>query len=115
MINRREQLEELRVCLSELAFVLAQDPSCQWRKHFAHCEQDAASLLSGQFTQSELNQLSGSITHVYGGAGSFTDYAPIQVTGVGTFKVIAGMEQLAELSGKVHSSALALRVIGNAP
>ena len=115
MTNRREQLEELHACLGELVLVLAQDPSCQWRKHFANCERDAASLLSGQFTQSELNQLSGSVTHVYGGAGSFTDYAPIQVAGDGTFKVIAGMEQLTELSGKVHSSAFALRVIGNAP
>lgn len=115
MNNRREQLETLHAHLSELVAVLAQDPLCQWRKHFVACQQRAASLLSLGFTQSELNELSGSVNHVYGGSGSFNDYAPVQAKADGTFGVITGMEGFSEQSGNVYASALALRVVGNAP
>ncbi|MGS1126364.1 hypothetical protein ACVCL3_05155 [Rhodanobacter sp. UC4437_H4] len=115
MNSRREQLEILHARLSELVAVLAQDPLCQWRKHFVACQQQAASLLSRDFTQSELNVLSGSVNHVYGGAGSFNDYAPILANADGTFGIIAGMDSFSELSSNVYSSALALRVIGDTP
>jgi len=115
MNNRREQLETLHAHLGELVVVLAQDPLCQWRKHFMACQQRAASLLSIGFTQGELNELSGSINHVYGGAGSFSDYAPARAKADGTFGAIAGMDRFSELSGNVYTSALALRVVGNAP
>jgi len=115
MNNRREQLEILHARLGELVAILEQDPLCQWRNHFVACQQQAASLLSRDFTQSELNGLSGSVNHVYGGAGSFNDYAPILAKADGTFGIIAGMDSFSELSGNVYSSALALRVVGNAP
>ena len=115
MNNLREQLENLHAHLGELAAVLAQDPLCQWRKHFVACQQRAASLLSHGFTQSELNELSGSVSHVYGGAGSFNDYAPVRAKADGTFGLIAGMDSFDKLSGNVYKSALVLRVVGNAP
>jgi hypothetical protein len=115
MNNRHEQLEILHAHLGELVSVLAQDPLCQWRKHFVACQQQAAALLSHGFTQSVLNELSGSVNHVYGGAGSFNDYVPVRAQADGTFGFIAGMDGLNELSGNVYDSALALRVVGNAP
>ena len=115
MNNRREQLEILHAHLGELVVVLAQDPLCQWRNHFVASQQRAASLLSHGFTQSELNELSGSVNHVFGGAGSFNDYAPVRAEADGTFGPIAGMDGFDELSGNVYDSALALRVVGNAP
>ncbi|RUL62029.1 hypothetical protein EKH79_14030 [Dyella dinghuensis] len=115
MNHRREQLEELNVRLGELLLVLTQDPLCQWHKHFAKCQQRAAFLLSQGFTQSDLNELSGSVKHVYGGAGSFNDYAPVRANADGSFGIIAGMDHLSELSSKVYDSALAIRVISHAP
>jgi hypothetical protein len=72
-------------------------------------------LLSLGFTQSELNELSGSVNHVYGGAGSFGDYAPARAKTDGTFGTIPGMDRFSEVSGNVYTSALALRIVGNAP
>ncbi|MDO1530503.1 hypothetical protein QMK61_16825 [Fulvimonas sp. R45] len=115
MNNRREQLETLHAHLGELIAVLAQDPACQWRAHFAACQQRAASLLNLGFTQSELNELSGSVNHVYGGSGSFNDYAPVRAKADGTFSVITGMDGFSKLSSNVYASALALRVVGEAP
>jgi len=44
--------------------------------------------------------------HVFGGMGSFNDYAPWH-----NGCTIPGMETLAEASGNVYQSALALRVV----
>ncbi|MBB4133440.1 hypothetical protein [Xanthomonas sp. 3075] len=115
MNNRREQLEILHAHLGELVVALAQDPLCQWRSHFVASQQRAALLLSHGFTQSELNELSGSVNHVFGGAGSFNDYAPVRAKADGTFGTVAGMDGFDELSGNVYDSALALRAVGNAP
>jgi hypothetical protein len=111
-MKRHAQLNTLHSHLGELAAVLAHDPPCQWRKHFVVCQEWAASLLSHGFTQGDLNELSGSVKSVYGGAGSFTDYAPVRIKADGTFSLIAGMENFSELSGAVYESALELRVVG---
>ncbi|NIK40541.1 hypothetical protein FHY12_002866 [Xanthomonas arboricola] len=113
MNNRQRQLEDLHAHLGELIAVLTQDQACQWQSHFASCQQRAAGLLSQGFTQNDLNELSGSVNHVFGGSGSFNDYAPVVPQLDGTFNVIAGMERFDELSIKVYHSALALRVTGN--
>jgi hypothetical protein len=115
MNNRREELEALNAHLGELVLMLTRDSLCKWRAHFATCQQRASSLLSHGFTQGDLNELSGSVKHVYGGAGSFNDYAPVRANADGTFGIIAGMDHLSELSSKVYDSALAIRVIGHAP
>jgi len=113
MYDRRKQLEELHANLCKIIEVLAHDPCCQWRKHYEICEAETRALLNNGFSQAELNLLSGSVNSICGGAGSFTDYAPIKVTADGSWKVIAGMEKLDEIGGKVYESALALRVIGH--
>ncbi len=52
--------------------------------------------------------------HVYGGHGSFNDYAPLLSDGHGGFNLIPGTERFSELAGAVYESALSLRAIGNA-
>lgn len=113
MINRQKQLEDLHTHLDELIAVLAQDQACQWHSHFAWSEQRVVRLLSQSFTQDDLNELSSSVNHVFGGSGSFNDYAPVVQRLDGTFSIIVGMDSFDELASKVYDSALALRVAGN--
>jgi hypothetical protein len=115
MDNRHEQLVVLNARLGELVSILALDPPCQWHKHFIACQQETSTLLRDGFTQDALNQLSGSVMHVFGGSGSFNDYAPVTTYQDGTFQVVAGMEGVGELAGNVYDAALALRVIRHAP
>ncbi len=72
-----------------------------------------ARLLSQGFTQNDLNELSSSVNHVFGGAGSLNDYAPVVQRLDGTFNIIAGMDSFDELASRVYDSALTLRVTGN--
>ena len=113
MSNRQKQLEDLHAHLGELIVVLEQDHACQWRGHFVSCQQRAAWLLSHGFSQNDLNELYGSVSHVFGGSGSFNDYAPVMQKPDGTFSIVAGMESFDELASKVYDSATALRVTGN--
>ncbi len=49
---------------------------------------------------------------VFGGAGSFSDYAPVTKNGLGSgFELIPGMEDVDTLASKVYQSALAVRVV----
>jgi hypothetical protein len=50
---------------------------------------------------------------VFGGMGSFNDYAPFKRMADGTYAPILGMEGLEAISGKVYESAIALRVVGS--
>ena len=114
MENRHEQLVVLNDRLGELVSILALDPLCPWHKHFIACQQEASTLLRDGISQDALNQLSGSVMHVFGGSGSFNDYAPVTTCQDGTFKAVAGMEGVGELTGNVYDAALALRVVGHA-
>ncbi len=111
MGDRRAQLQDLVAHLSALIDVLAFDTQCQWRRHFTSCLSTATSLSSGSPSQQQLNELSGSVMSVFGGMGSFGDYAPVREVPGGTFSVIPGMETLPDLSGRVYGSALALRTV----
>ena len=106
MTDRRTQLAELAVNLAELVEVLRHDPRCQWTHHFESCLASTELLAAGNPTQSEINELSGSVMHVFGGMGSFNDYAPWQ-----NGRTIPGMEALTDASGNVYQSAFALRVV----
>jgi hypothetical protein len=114
MSHRAEQLKCLLSNLGELVYMLGHDPNCKWRSHFTACQQRASVLADKEFTQSDLNDLSASVMSVYGAAGSFSDYAPVRYTADGKFSVIEGMEGLSEVSGRVYSSAFALRIVGDA-
>jgi hypothetical protein len=113
-MNRAKHLEDLADALAALIRVLARDPECGWRDHFDRSLAQVRRLQTGGFTQPELNELSGSVMHVYGGHSSFNDYAPLMSDGQGGFKLIPGAERFSELAGAVHESALSLRAIGNA-
>ena len=109
MSNRSVQLQNLVAHLAALNEVLDLDPRCQWHRHFASCLHEARSL-TGHASQQQLNELSGSVMSVFGGMGSFNDYAPVRSSG-GSFTVIPGMDSLTDVSGLVYESALALRVV----
>ncbi|WP_157480942.1 MULTISPECIES: hypothetical protein [unclassified Lysobacter] len=111
-MERHLQLETLEAHLDQLVAVLSRDPVCAWRRHFESCLSIANHLLSHGFTQQQLNELSGSTMSVYGGMGSFNDYAPVTQRSDGTYGLLPGMELIDTLSGKVYQSALALRVSG---
>lgn len=106
MINRRPHLERLLTGLRQLVDILRRDELCDWTKHFANCLAHAEHLLANGFTHEELNDLSSSITGVYGGSGSFNDY-PGNPTATG----MPGRE-LSALCDAVYDDAQELRVIG---
>ena len=110
-MNRSAQLNTLAVSLMELTEVLSFDPGCQWRRHFEQCLATARQLKATEFSQNQLNELSGSVRSVFGGTGSFNDYAPVTLAQGGAVSVIPGMERLDQIAGQVHESALALMVV----
>ena len=111
MNDRPEQLQNLVACLVDLERLLLLDPRCQWTRHFSQCLATARLLSSAGASQEQLDQLSGSIMSVYGGMGSFNDYAPARSAGDGVLAVIPGMEKLPEVSKRVLDAALSLRLI----
>ena len=113
-MDRTTQLEALIESLSELTEMLALDSSCQWSRHFERCLVGARELRSNGFEQSDLNELSGSVRFVYGGMGSFNDYAPVAADDTGLFIVIRGMESLGVVANQVYERALNLMVTGDA-
>lgn len=106
MPDRRAQLEKLQSDLAALVELLRLDAGCQWTRHFESCLSRARSLRSKVPAQEELNELSGSVMHVFGGMGSFNDYAPWK-----NGQVICGMETLDAAGSAVYESALALRIV----
>jgi hypothetical protein len=112
MTNRPAQLQNLVAHLDDLTRLLSLDAQCQWSRHFAECLSTAKWLSSAGASQQQLNQLSSSVMSVFGGMGSFNDYAPVRPIGNGKFAVISGMEELTDVSGRVYDSAVALRAIG---
>ena len=102
-------LDNLITSLDQLVKILAHDPGCQWHRHFERCLAYAQALKAEGFTATELNDLSSQIRSVYGGMGSFTDYAPVtSSTGANGFAIIAGMENFDAASQAVYQHALAL-------
>ena len=111
-MKREEQIDKLIEALDKTINILKKDKNCQWTRHFVTCLQDVKELKNKGFNQEELNQLSAFIMSVYGGAGSFNDYAPTVFSKeTGKFTVIQGMEELSHWSKLVYLFALELRVI----
>lgn len=110
-MNRSAQLDSLAVSLMELTQILSFDPQCQWRRHFEQCLATTRQLKATEFPQNQLNELSGSVRSVFGGMGSFNDYAPVTLSQCGSVSVIRGMEHLDQIAGQVHENALALMVV----
>ena len=106
MFDRQSQLEMLLIHLRELVAVLGRDEHCDWTRHFEHSLAWAEHLEANGFTQDELNELSSSITRVYGGSGSFNDYPGNPAT-TGMFG-----RDLSMLCHAVYDDAQELRVTG---
>ena len=106
MPDRHAQLETLRTELRALVAMLRLDADCPWTRHFKSCLSRAELLANGDPDQHALDALSGSVLHVFGGMGSFNDYAPWH-----NGQVIRGMEALDAASGAVYDAALELRRI----
>ena len=114
-MDRTQQLGALAADLSALVSVLRRDPRCQWTKHLTDCLSAAERLLSGGWTQEQVSELAGSVMCIYGGAGSFNDYAPVTYVGEsGRLEILPGMEAVDTLAGEVYQSALALRTVAEA-
>lgn len=106
MTDCRAQLETLRTELRALLAMLRLDADCPWTRHFESCLSRADLLANETSDQQALDALSGSVMHVFGGMGSFNDYAPWH-----NGQVIRGMEALDAASGAVYDAALELRRI----
>ncbi|XXF07309.1 hypothetical protein J3Q00_14830 [Pseudomonas sp. D2-3] len=105
MTNPQPQLNELIAHLAALSDILALDPHSHWGMHFRNCLATARALAANRYDGEELTSLACSVMSVYGGMGSFNDYAPWQN---GCF--IAGMESLDEASNRVYIAARAIRL-----
>ena len=111
-MNRKEQLDQLIESLDQLVNILRHDKNCQWAQHFEGRLQEAKRVRERGFEQKDLNQLSTAVMSVYGGAGSFNDYAPTVFNKeTGKITVIQGMEELSHCSELVYQYALALRAV----
>lgn len=105
MTNPQNQLNELIAHLAALSDILALDPDSQWGAHFRNCLSTARVLAGTRYDADELTGLACSVMSVYGGMGSFNDYAPWQ-----NGRLIAGMESLDEASNRVYTAARAIRL-----
>jgi len=112
-MDRRSQLDDLIASLDRLLSILEKDPACRWTDHFRGCLEEARRLVNSGFTQGCLNALSASILSVYGGLGSFGDYAPIKKESdwSPSWTPIPGTEDLDSAAVEVFERALALRSV----
>lgn len=99
-------LENLIISLDQLVKILSHDPACQSHRHFERCLAYAQALKAEGFAVTELNDLSSQNRSVYGGMGSFADYAPVSSGPGNAFSVIAGMDNFDAASKAVYQHAL---------
>jgi len=105
MNNSQNQLDKLIAHLAALSDILALDPDSHWGTHFRNCLATARALAGSRYEADELTSLACSVMSVYGGMGSFNDYAPWQ-----NGRFTAGMESLDEVSNRVYMAARAIRL-----
>lgn len=105
MTNPHSQLKELIAHLAALTEILALDTHSHWGTHFRNCLSTARALAGSRYDADELTGLACSVMSVYGGMGSFNDYAPWQ-----NGRFIVGMESLDEASNRVYMAARAIRL-----
>ncbi|UCJ16026.1 hypothetical protein K5Q02_19755 [Pseudomonas sp. MM211] len=105
MTNPQTQLNELIAHLAALTDILSFDAHSHWGAHFRNCLSTAQALAGSSCDADELTGLACSVMSVYGGMGSFNDYAPWE-----NGRFIAGMESLDEVSNRVYMSARAIRL-----
>jgi len=108
----KQILPLLMDALSALVAILEKDKACQWTAHFRSALARARELQNSKVTPGDLNELSSSITYVYGGAGSFGDYSPgTYDPGTGRMAVIPGTGTFSKASERVFEVATDLRSV----
>ena len=104
----RKPMEALSQALARLVEVLKLDPESRWLTVFAEALDDCRRL-GPEAPLEDLRVLTSRLLRLFGGAGSFGDYAPVRpAPGVG-WQVIPGMEDLDAIAEEVQTRALALR------
>lgn len=112
-MTRSAELESLVGSLGRLVDLLRLDSSCQWLQHFETCLRRAQQLLETRFIQASLDELSSSVMSVYGGMGSFNDYAPMRFDPIsGRYSHLPGAETFDDVATRVYEDAIALRTSG---
>jgi hypothetical protein len=112
-MDRERDLDDLERSLTRLVALLRLDPTSMWQRHFEASLEKLRELRHAGYSQSDLNNLSASIMHVYGGMWSFNDYSPACFDKCsGRYTTIPGTEDFRSLSSQVYDQALALRVVG---
>lgn len=110
-MNKLTALDQLIEALGRLVALLVLDPGCQWTRKFESDLAWAHQLKSGQVNASDLADLSASIRHVYGGMGSFNDYAPaVYASATRRYTPIPGTEDFDMVRSEVFDLALVLIV-----
>ena len=100
------RLKHLMNRLQKLVALLRLDPDCQWLLKFQSDLDFCSRLVHGGYTQSELGDLSNSITYVFQGMGSFNDYAPAKYDSKsGKYLPIPGTENYESVSKEVFDRA----------
>lgn len=108
-MNQFSILDQLIDALTRLVVLLELDPACQWTQHFASELKQACQLREKEIGARELAELSTSIRHVYGGMGSFNDYAPaVYDAATRRYVVIPGTENFDSVRCEVFDLAFAL-------
>jgi len=108
-MSQLSTLDQLVDALVRLVALLALDPACQWTRHFASELERARQLREGMISSRELAELSASIRHVFGGMGSFNDYAPaVYDSATRRYVVVPGTEDFDSVRCEVFDLALAL-------
>ena len=109
MSDFRPPMDELIQALNRLVEVLKHDPESQWLMVFAEALDDCRRL-GPEAPPDDSRALASRLLRLFGGAGSFGDYAPVRpAPGVG-WQVIPGMEELDAIAEEVQARALALHL-----
>lgn len=102
-------LDQLIDALTSLVALLALDSGCQWERQIESGLATALDLKDAEIGTTDLVALSASVRHVYGGMGSFNDYAPvIYDAATRRYARIPGTEDFDDIRGRVFDLALAL-------
>ena len=105
-----EILPILLDALERLVAILRLDPKCQWTAKFSSDIDLCLTLIREGYSKSDLAKLSSSITYVFQGMGSFSDYFPSSYDPISRrYAPIAGSEDFESLRKEVFDLAISLR------
>lgn len=108
--SQRDALERTIELLERIITMIRLDPGSRWLQAFKDFLDQARELRDGPATRQDLIDLSVSIMSVYGGMGSFNDYAPgVYDPATGRYAIPRGTEGFEQTAADLHASAMELR------